>query len=81
MDRRPFSVMSAMPSSPGSLPAKRLHSEGWKEVQVSHPQTMPKLQPPSTARCDYYYYLPFNALFSGAELRELYRVHFRVRSS
>ncbi|CAM6104698.1 unnamed protein product [Calypogeia fissa] len=48
-DRRPFSVMSATPSSPGSLPAKRLHLE----VQVSHPATMPpkpQQQPSSNLR-------------------------------
>ncbi|CAM6109343.1 unnamed protein product [Calypogeia fissa] len=44
-DRRPFSVMSASPSSPGSLLAKRL----LPEVQVPHPATMPpKPQEPSS---------------------------------
>ncbi|KAG6541554.1 hypothetical protein Mapa_017076 [Marchantia paleacea] len=49
-ERTPLSVMPSLSTSPGSLPAKRLHSHGWKEVQANGTATMPKVQKPSGAR-------------------------------
>lgn len=49
-ERTPLSVMPSLSTSPGSLPAKRLHSHGWKEVQANGTATMPKVQKPSAVR-------------------------------